>query len=88
MVVLEAMAAGTPVIATRVGGIPDMVSQTEATLVPAEDPAALAAAIYDLVADPAAARTRAERARTRLTAEFGLEPWLLRYESLYRAIRQ
>ncbi|HXC24648.1 MAG TPA: glycosyltransferase [Gemmatimonadaceae bacterium] len=87
MVVLEAMAAGTPVIATRVGGIPDMVSETEATLVPSEDPAALAMAIRNLLADPAAAAARAERARARLTTEFGIEPWLLYHESLYRALR-
>jgi glycosyltransferase involved in cell wall biosynthesis len=88
MVILEAMAAGTPIIATRVGGIPDMVSEAEATLVLSEDPTAIAEAIRNLLTDPAEAMARASRAQTRLTTAFSIEPWLSRYESLYRAIRQ
>ncbi len=49
---LEAMAAGRPVVASRVGGIPELVSSAKhGTLVPAKDPAALAGAIQDLATD-------------------------------------
>ena len=85
MVLLEAMAAGVPVVATRVGGVPDVVSESEALLVPSDDPAALAAAIDALRRDPAAARTRADAARRRLHEERGVEHWLTQYESVYDA---
>ena len=49
---LEAMAAGRPVVATRVGGIPEVVrSARQGTLVPAKDPVALAIAIRELATD-------------------------------------
>lgn len=66
LVVQEAMAAGTPVVATRVGGLPDLVEHT-GRLVPPGDPAALAAAVEavldELRTDPARAATLVERAR-------------------------
>ncbi|MEX1181758.1 MAG: glycosyltransferase family 4 protein [Gemmatimonadota bacterium] len=85
VVLLEAMAAGVPVVATTVGGIPDAVSQLEAWLVPPEDPPALAAALREIIADPDAARTLAARATQRLRAEFGAGAWVERYDDVYRA---
>jgi glycosyltransferase involved in cell wall biosynthesis len=82
----EAMAAGVPVIATRVGGVPDVVSEAEAVLVPPEDPAALAHAIRAVRTDPAAAARRAGRAEDRLRTEFNLEPWIEAYEMIYRDV--
>lgn len=81
---LEAIAAEVPVVATAVGGVPDVVSPAEALLVPTEDPPALAAAIRTLVDDPAAASARAASARTRLGEELGPALWLDRYEAVYR----
>lgn len=86
MVLLEAIAAGVPVVATRVGGVPDVVSDEEAALVPSEDPVALAAALDHVLAAPAEAIARAQLARRRLETAFGVEPWLDRYQALYRSL--
>jgi glycosyltransferase involved in cell wall biosynthesis len=60
---LEAMAAGLPVIATRTGGLPDIVLDGKVgLLVPPEDPAALRAALRTLRDDPAARRRMGQRA--------------------------
>jgi len=86
IVLLEAMATGTPIVASKVGGVPDMLSDSEALLVPPEDSAALAAALDALRADPAGAAARATAARARLEREFALAPWLRRYEALYQSL--
>ena len=63
-VLLEAMAAGIPVVATAVGGIPEIVSDQEtALLVPARNPAALAQALERVLRDGCLARDMAARAR-------------------------
>jgi glycosyltransferase involved in cell wall biosynthesis len=84
----EAMEAGAPVVATAVGGVPDVVSPAEALLVPPEDPARLAEALRAVRGDPAAAAARARAAGTRLRAEFGADPWLNRYEEIYRQVQR
>ncbi|CAG4915686.1 unnamed protein product [Acidocella sp. C78] len=72
-VIAEAMAIGVPVVSTRVSGIPELVRDGETgRLVPPRDPAALAAAIEDILADPATARRLAEAGRARLEGEFDL----------------
>lgn len=83
----EAMAAGVPVIATRVGGVPEVVSPGEALLIPPEDPLALARAIREVRDDPAAAAGRARAARARLGTEFAAGPWIERYDMIYRHIQ-
>jgi glycosyltransferase involved in cell wall biosynthesis len=87
MVVLEAMAARVPIVAPRVGGIPDMLSATEALLVDPEDPVALASAIRTTLTDPLASAERATRAHERMVADFDLHRWLVSYENLYRSIQ-
>jgi glycogen(starch) synthase len=69
IVVIEAMAAGTPVIATRVGGVPETVRDGEnGLLVSGGNAAALADALRDVLDQPEAARRRAERAALDVTA--------------------
>lgn len=86
IVLFEAMATGIPIVATCVGGVPDVLSLAEAALVPPDDPAALAAAIRAIYHNPAVARERAHRARARLLRDFGVAPWVGRYEAIYRLV--
>ncbi|TMB73171.1 MAG: glycosyltransferase [Chloroflexi bacterium] len=81
---LEAMATGRPIVATRVGGTPALV-EDEATglLVPPADPAALAKAVIRLIEEPALAARLAARAQQRARAEFGIDRMLERIEGLY-----
>jgi alpha-maltose-1-phosphate synthase len=68
---LEAMACGTAVVASRVGGIPEVVADGETgLLVPPGDPAALADAVNVLVRDQALAAAMGRRGRERAVAEF------------------
>jgi glycosyltransferase involved in cell wall biosynthesis len=68
IVLLEAMAAGLPVVATSVGGVPDVVEEgSTALLVPPEDPRALARAITDLLSDPARLDAFGRAGRARVT---------------------
>lgn len=86
MVLLEAMTTGVPITATRVGGVPDVLPGPEvAWTVEAEDPEGLAGAIHDAISDPSERSARAERARARVEAEFGVERWVDRHIELYRA---
>jgi alpha-maltose-1-phosphate synthase len=69
---LEAMACGTAVVASRVGGIPEVVADDETgLLVPPDDPAALAGALNRLLRDPGRASWMGERGRRRAVTEFG-----------------
>ncbi len=72
-VVLEAMAFARPLVATRVFGVPEQVTDAEAVLVPAGQPLALAAGIEGLLADPQAAEAMALRARARFERDFRIE---------------
>jgi glycosyltransferase involved in cell wall biosynthesis len=69
MVLAEALAAGLPIVATRVGAVPEVVGDgLEAELVPPGDVWALARAITRLAADPAERLRRARLARERATS--------------------
>ena len=86
MALLEAMAANVPIVATRVGGVPDVVDETFAWLVDSEDPTGMAIALEEVFAQPERARASAAAAKIRIGERFGLEQWLSRYENLYRAL--
>ncbi|MGE0451628.1 MAG: glycosyltransferase family 4 protein [Vicinamibacterales bacterium] len=69
--IIEALALGRPIVATRVGGIPDMLSHgSDALLVPPRNPSALATAVNTLLSDTVLARTIADRGRTIAREEF------------------
>jgi glycosyltransferase involved in cell wall biosynthesis len=81
---LQAAAAGVPIVASRIGGIPEFVEDgVTGLLVPPEDPAALAAAIERVLADPAAAAGRARAARKRCEEGFSREMSIGRLLALY-----
>ncbi|MFZ5624251.1 MAG: glycosyltransferase [Gemmatimonadota bacterium] len=86
IVLLEAMAAGVPIVASAVGGVPDMISDREAVLVAPERPAALAAGLGRVWSDPEAAAERAARAAERLEQQFDRGAWLAEYDRIYRAL--
>lgn len=72
-IVLEAAAAGRPLIATRVGGIPEIFGPDADGLVAPGDARALAGAIGAALADPAPLAARTLRVRARVRAEFSLD---------------
>lgn len=84
--VLEAMAAGLPVIATAVGGVPELVSdRATGLLVPPRAPAALAAAIRELAGDPPL-RQRMGAAGRRYAERSSLDDCAARHETVYRTL--
>ena len=85
MVALEAAERGRPVIASAVGGLPEIVDDGRTgVLVPRGDVPALAAAIVDLVRDPSRAAAFGRAARERAFAEFSLDRCADRTDALYR----
>jgi glycosyltransferase involved in cell wall biosynthesis len=86
-VLLEAGLAGVPIVATRVPGCDDVVVENwNGHLVPQRDPRALAAAILDLLRDPARARAMGERSIELVRREFDLNVVTNRYADLYRQL--
>jgi glycosyltransferase involved in cell wall biosynthesis len=84
---MEAMASGLPSVATRVGGIPEMVEPgTTGRLVPPGDVGALAAALEGLVADPEARRTLGRAARRAAETRFSLERMASELERVYGSV--
>lgn len=83
---IHALAAGRPVVATRVGGVPEIVSTTTGSLVPARDAGALAAALVDLVTDPERRARLGAAARARYETEFRADTWARALHELYREL--
>ena len=85
--VLEAMSAGVPVIASRVGGNPEIVLDRETGyLIPPESPAELASSILELIGDRYRANLMGKRGRERVAREFTTERMLGRYQDLYDSL--
>jgi glycosyltransferase involved in cell wall biosynthesis len=81
----EAVLLGTPIVATSVGGMPELVVDGETgRLSPAGDESALARALDEVLADPDRAAAYAENARALLAARFSTSAMLSRLEAAYR----
>jgi glycosyltransferase involved in cell wall biosynthesis len=84
---LEAMAAGLPVVATAVGGLPGLIQDgVTGFLVPAGDEPALARALAALRADPALARAVGERGRAHVRRLYARDAMVRRYLDLYAGV--
>lgn len=87
MVVVEAMARGTPVVASAVGGIRDLIEhEKEGLLVQASEPEAIAEAILRVARDPDGARRRANAARMKASEQFDVMRHANRIEALYEQL--
>ncbi|MFY3744141.1 glycosyltransferase [Anaeromyxobacter sp. Red801] len=87
--ILESMAMRLPVVATRVGGTPEVVREGQnGFLVPPGAPAALARRLLDLLRDPALRRRMGERGRRIVEEEFGLAQMRLSYDALYHDLTE
>jgi glycosyltransferase involved in cell wall biosynthesis len=85
---MEAMAAGLPAVATRAGGVAELLERggpPAGWVVPVNDAPALAAALRELLSDPAAARTRAAAARQRVLTDYTVDRLVTSLERLLAA---
>jgi glycosyltransferase involved in cell wall biosynthesis len=89
LVVLEAMALGIPIVASDVGGIPELVThRRHALLVPPGDPFALASAVRTLIGRPTLARRLADSAFQRSQTELSPAHLAQRMVDIYRMARE
>jgi glycosyltransferase involved in cell wall biosynthesis len=86
-VVLEAMAAGLPVVATRVGGLPEVVAPGRTGwLVPPRDVPALAAALNHLLSDPETSQAFGRAGREQAVRDFSLEAMVRGHEEVFLSL--
>ncbi len=82
--ILEAMASGLPVLATRVGGNAELVVDGETgVIVPSSDTEAMAPALVALAGDPGLAKAMGQAGRTRVARQFSLPAMVSAYQGLY-----
>lgn len=89
LTLLEAMSAGLPIVATRVGGTPEVIGDRQTgLLVPARSSAALAAAIERLLCEPESRAALGGSARARVEREFTTSAMVARYLEMYRTAKE
>lgn len=89
LTLLEAMAAGLPVVATDVGGNREVVIPGQTgLLVPRSDPRALADGLLTIIRDPATAAAYGAAGRARVARDFSLDNTVQQYEALYQRLLQ
>jgi glycosyltransferase involved in cell wall biosynthesis len=87
--IVEAMAAGRPVVASAVGGIPEIVVHEDTgLLVPPGDAAALAGALATLLTHPGQARAMGARGQARVRERFSIETAVQQHQQLYESLRK
>lgn len=86
--IVEAMSAGLPIIATRVGGTPELIGDGVGVLVPPADPSALAAAMLRLADDWNARSVASAKGRSEWEARFTMDQMVASHERLYREIAE
>jgi glycosyltransferase involved in cell wall biosynthesis len=86
MVLLEAISSGLPIVATSVGGVPNVISEREAWLVPSELPETLSTAMREALQRPEECLARIRRARDRLEENHAFEPWIDAHVELYSGL--
>jgi D-inositol-3-phosphate glycosyltransferase len=87
MALLEAMAAGVPVVAARVGGIPEIIGDSGAArLVEGHDPLAWAQALEGVLTDRAATEEMITRAHALVAERFSIDAMHTRYGELYHTV--
>jgi glycosyltransferase involved in cell wall biosynthesis len=82
-IVLEAGAAGLPLIATRVGGIPEITGDSGTPLIAPGDVEALAAALFDALDSPEVLQTRAQALQQRIASRFNVDTMTTSVMSFY-----
>jgi glycosyltransferase involved in cell wall biosynthesis len=83
LTILEAMAVGLPIVATRVGGTPEILDESCGRLVPARDPERLSAALSELASQPATRAQLGHAGRARVEQRFTLERMIGEYRLAY-----
>jgi glycosyltransferase involved in cell wall biosynthesis len=85
--ILESLAAGTPVITTRVGGIPDVVvDRVHGVLIDPKDPRQIVGAVHELARSEENLRTMSKNCRTWAAQQLGLERLASQFGELYQSL--
>lgn len=88
MTILEAMACGLPVVATAVGGIPELISSNEGILVNPQDTAGLACAMHTYLQNPKKQQEHGQAARARVCQKFSEHSMVAQYAAWYQKLSQ
>jgi glycosyltransferase involved in cell wall biosynthesis len=87
--ILEAMASGLPIVATRVGGTPELVREGadgNGAMTPSQDPEAMAQVLERMVADPVARQQAGLASRARIERDFIIARMAVGYDAVYQAL--